>query len=93
MVPIDFLSYFLSFDGNVSSSSGKIEADTKISHAGVGALGSYKDSPFVTGRQADENGFATEILDYKNGIWIQAEDYPKRYLTPNQADRYVENRK
>ena len=72
----------------MSSSTGKIEPDTKISHGGANWLGSYRDSPFVTGSEGVQNAFATEILDYKNGNWIQVEDYPKRYLDPN-GDRYV----
>ena len=94
----------------MGSLNGKEEAETNVSHEGV-PLGSYKGSPFVTGRNADvtkslvegwyhsvpsakvdPKGFTTEILDYKNGKWIQKEDYPKRYLTPNQAKGYVENR-
>ena len=66
-----------------------------LSHAGVNVLGSYRDMPFVTGREGPsrigrQDAFTTEILDYKNGNWIHAEDYPRRYLDPN-SDRYVEN--
>ena len=75
----------------MSSSSGKIEADTNFGHAGQ-PLGSYRDLPFVTGANSPRNGLATEILNYKKGIWVQVEDYPTRYLAPKQADRYVENR-
>ena len=76
----------------MSSSSGKIEADSNFGHAGVNTLGSYRGLPFVTGSNSRLNNFATEILNYKKGIWVQVEDYPTRYLAPKQADRYVENR-
>ena len=52
------------------------------------ALGSYRDSPFVTGSFATGtvavNGLETEILDYASGTWVQAEDYPF-----SRNDRYV----
>ena len=55
------------------------------------SLGSYRDSPFVTGSFATGttasspvNGLETEILDYASGTWVQAEDYPF-----SRNDRYV----
>ena len=61
------------------------------------SLGSYRDSPFVTGSFATGrlawqrgsggvavNGLETEILDYSSGTWVQAEDYPF-----SESDRYV----
>ena len=59
------------------------------------ALGSYRNSPFVTGHHSTRfssklhgletgNGLKTEILDYEAGEWEQADDYP--YST---GDRYV----
>ena len=44
------------------------------------SLGSYRDSPFVTGSfatgTAAVDGLETEILDYASGTWVQGEDYP-----------------
>ena len=45
------------------------------------SLGSYRDSPFVTGGYAGWgntaiDGLETEILDYASGTWVQADDYP-----------------
>ena len=44
------------------------------------SLGSYRDSPFVTGSfghgSVAQDGRETEILDYASGTWVQAEDYP-----------------
>ena len=52
------------------------------------SLGSYRDSPFVTGGYAGfagaVDGLETEILDYASGTWVQAEDYPF-----SRNDRYV----
>ena len=53
-------------------------------HREVYALGFYRDSPFVTGHLAPENGLKTEILNYGSGEWEQAEDYPF-----SNGDRYV----
>ena len=40
------------------------------------ALGSYRNSPFVTGHYSNDNGLKTEILDYEAGEWKGAVDYP-----------------
>ena len=44
------------------------------------ALGSYRGAPFVTGHfgygDSSIYGLKTEILDYENKKWNQAEDYP-----------------
>ena len=55
------------------------------------SLGSYRDSPFVTGSfgrgtawDSPVDGVETEILDYASGTWVQAEDYPF-----SASDRYV----
>ena len=48
------------------------------------ALGSYRNSPFVTGHYDYTNGFKTEILDYEAGEWTQKADYPF-----SNGDRYV----
>ena len=43
------------------------------------ALGSYRQSAFVTGNYFSINGLKTEILDYNagwNAKWNQADDYP-----------------
>ena len=52
-------------------------------------LGSYRNSPFITGGFGGDDGRAisgleTEILDYASGTWVQAEDYPF-----SSWDRYV----
>ena len=44
--------------------------------ASLVSLGSYRNSPFVTGAYDETNGLKTEILDYNGRIWNQAEDYP-----------------
>ena len=69
---------------NYSSFNGetfKKEASSKFSHKYVFALGSYRDSPFVTGHYhvtgaTWENGLSTEILNYESGVWENAADYP-----------------
>ena len=66
------LIVFSRFNGT----SVKKEPSSKFSHENVYALGSYRDSPFVTGRACEWNGLKTERLDYKAGKWIQAKDYP-----------------
>ena len=38
------------------------------------ALGSYKNSPFVTGGYP--NGLETEILEYERSAWVQGDNYP-----------------
>ena len=40
------------------------------------ALGSYRNSPFVTGHNSATNGLKTEILNYESKEWEQAGDYP-----------------
>ena len=48
------------------------------------ALGSYRNSPFVTGQDSATNGLKTEILNLGSGEWEQAGDYPFSY-----GNRYV----
>ena len=48
------------------------------------ALGSYRNSPFVTGENSATNGLKTEILNYSSEEWEQAGDYPF-----SNRDRYV----
>ena len=45
-------------------------------------IGSYKNSPFVTGHDSSSNGAKTEILNYGAQEWEQADDYPfgNRYI-------------
>ena len=45
-------------------------------HYDVMSLGSYRDSPFVTGQYSSTNGLKTEILDYDHEKWEQLADYP-----------------
>ena len=40
------------------------------------ALGSYRNSPFVTGDLSSSAGLTTEILDYEEKKWEQAAEYP-----------------
>ena len=54
----------------------KTEPSSQFSHLYVGALGSYRNSPFVTGGYYSTDGLKTEILFYDIGEWIQAPDYP-----------------
>ena len=63
---------FSSFDG----ATFKTEASSKFPHNSVRALGSYRNSPFVTGHDSSTNGLTTEILDYEQGEWEQESDYP-----------------
>ena len=75
------LENFFSFDGT----NFKSEASSEFSHYYVLALGSYRNSPFVTGdHNGSPNGLRTEILDYEAGQWRQAADYPF-----SNGDRYV----
>ena len=69
----------------------KTEPSSTFTHYLLYALGSYRNSVFVTGswfkREAGlihEDGLKTEILDYGNGKWNQADDYP--FLT---GDRFI----
>ena len=66
------LYIFFSFDGT----NFRIEASSQFTHWEVGALGNYRNSPFVTGHDSSTNGLKTEILDYKAGEWKQGADYP-----------------
>ena len=50
------------------------------------ALGSYRNSPFVTGHHSSTNGLKTEILNYGSKEWEQAGDYPF-----SNGNRYVSN--
>ena len=43
---------------------------------GTCALGSYRNSPFVTGSVENKNGLKTEILDSKRKKWNEAKAYP-----------------
>ena len=45
-------------------------------HFEVQSLGSYRQSPFVTGGSIPPNALKTEILNYQSGQWLQADDYP-----------------
>ena len=72
--------YFFSFNGETF----KTEASSKFPHAYVSVLGSYRNSPFVTGHNSETNGLKTEILNYGLGDWEQAVDYPF-----SNGDRYV----
>ena len=69
-----------SFDGT----NFKSEASSQFPHYAVMALGSYRNSPFVTGHSSSVNGLKTEILDYEAGEWKQAADYPF-----SNGNRYV----
>ena len=73
--------YFFSFDGETF----KTEASTKFLHQNVMALGSYRNSPFVTGHGSSTNGLKTEILNYKSGTWEEGSEYPfsngNRYIS------------
>ena len=65
--------YFYSFNGETF----KTEASSKFPHDEVIALGSYRNSPFVTGHNTYYgHGLKTEILNYSLGEWIEADDYP-----------------
>ena len=61
-----------------NGTSFKTEPPSKFSHRRVYALGSYRDSVFVTGHnsKSSRSGLKTEILDYKAKKWIQGKDYP-----------------
>ena len=73
--PIYFKLYsktFFSFDGT----DFKTEPSSNFPHFYVLSLGSYQNSPFVTGHNSNTNGLKTEILDYEVGEWSSAADYP-----------------
>ena len=72
---------FSSFDGDIF----KTEPSSKFPHSYVWALGSYRNSPFVTGESLTSiNGLKTEILNYGLRHWEQTSDYPF-----SNGDRYV----
>ena len=54
----------------------KAEPSSKFPHYRVNALGSYKNSPFVTGGLSSTNGLKTEIFDLMAKKWKQLADYP-----------------
>ena len=59
----------------------KVEPLTQFPHGQTGALGFYRDSPFITGDFSDftgdfEQGYKTEIMDYKAQRWNSAAGYP-----------------
>ena len=62
---------YYSFNGTF-----KNEPSTHFPHSEVGALGFYRNSPFVTGDYSSEHGLKTEILDYDAQQWNQAAGYP-----------------
>ena len=66
------LKNFFSFDGT----NFKSEASSQFPHLYVLALGSYQNSPFVTGHNSNKIGLKTEILDYGAAKWKQAADFP-----------------
>ena len=67
-----------------NGASFKTEPSSKFPHYYVMGLGSYRNSPFVTGHLSSTNGLKTEILDYDSQKWEQLADYP--FSTGN---RYV----
>ena len=67
----DLINIFSSFNGATL----KTEASSKFPHYDVMSLGSYRNSPFVTGSY-ETNGLKTEILDYDSEKWEQLADYP-----------------
>ena len=75
-----FSSEFFRFDGETF----KTEPSTNFHHEYVLALGSYRNSPFVTGHASSTNGLKTELLDYESGEWEITVDYPF-----SNGDRYV----
>ena len=78
------LKNFFSFDGT----NFKSEASSQFPHFYVLVLGSYRNSPFVTGQNSAINGIKTEILDYEAGEWKQSADYPF-----TNGNRYVNRAK
>ena len=69
-------NYFARFNGI----SFKPEPSSIFDHKSVYALGSYRNSPFVTGSDISGHyrsvGLNTEILDYKAQKWTEVKDYP-----------------
>ena len=68
---IDLINIFSSFNG----ATFKTEQSSKFPHFDVMAIGSYRNSPFVTGSY-ETNGLKTEILDYDSEKWEQLADFP-----------------
>ena len=64
--------YFSSFNGETL----KTEASSKFPHNHFSALGSYRNSPFVTGQYSSTQALYTEILDYAAQKWEQVANYP-----------------
>jgi len=54
----------------------KTEPSSKFSHDRVSALGSYRNSPFVTGSYDSTNGLKTEFLNFNAEEWNGTKDYP-----------------
>ena len=52
------------------------ESSSTFPHEAVLNLGSYRQSPFVTGGKSLAYGLKTEIFDRSAEEWIQADDYP-----------------
>ena len=89
---------YSSFDGTtIKKEPSTIYEHQRTGTGGSGGLGSYKNSPFVTGSRLGnkelgiepgyEMGLKTEILDYDNGAWMdmgESQDYPF-----SSGDRYV----
>ena len=73
--------WFFRFNGETF----KTEASSKFPHYYVLALGSYRNSPFVTGQYSNTNGLKTEIFDFEAKEWAQFADYPF-----SNSDRYVD---
>ena len=69
-----FHKTFFRFDGV----NFKTEPSSNYPHFFVMSLGSYRQSPFITGNDDyyGKTGLKTEILDYNNGKWVEAADYP-----------------
>ena len=64
--------YLYSFNG----ATFKTEPSSNFPHYYAMALGSYRNSPFVTGQDSSTNGLKTEILNYEEQNWQQVADYP-----------------
>ena len=52
------------------------EPSSTFPHEAVVNLGSYRQSPFVTGGKSLAYGLKTEIFDRTAEKWTQADDYP-----------------
>ena len=73
-------NHFSRFNG----STFQTEAKSNFPHSLVGTLGSYRDSPFITGGYTSSSwpapfstsGLKTEVLNYDTSTWVQADDYP-----------------